>query len=210
MRLLNQIILAALFAVKIVVGCLFIYQVGFELVPLERAAIASEVATNAEGAERPAHNQSGATEPQKHGIGAGPSTKTQEDAIEDEELDLDFLIQKMAQLEKREERIEKERKALLAIQNDINGKIATLSQLRDEIRAEIERKKTFDESRLRHIVKAYSAMKPQKAASLIEKLDLDFAVELLSNMKGDVVGNILSFIDTQKAATISEELARRQ
>ncbi len=50
----------------------------------------------------------------------------------------------------------------------------------------------------------------QKAARLIEKLDIDLAIELLSNMKGDIVGDIFSFLDVQKAATISEELARKR
>jgi len=53
-------------------------------------------------------------------------------------------------------------------------------------------------------------MKPRKAASLIERLNMDFSVELLSKMKGDVVGNILSFVDIEKAARISEQLAKRK
>lgn len=212
MRLLNQIIVASLFIVKIVVGSLFIYQIGFDSLPLEGSAIASELKRNPDGIERPPRNQSRSSAPQEHTTGANSRAAAEEGEpfVEEEELDLDFLRQKKAQLEKREEEIEKRRNALLAIQDDINRKIATLTQLRDEIRAEMERKKTFDEGRLRHIIKAYSAMKPQKAASLIEKLDIDFAIELLSNMKGDVVGGILSFLDTQKAAKISEELARRE
>ena len=71
-------------------------------------------------------------------------------------------------------------------------------------------KKTVQEQKLKHLIKAYSAMKPQKAASLIEKLEITFAIELLSKMKGDAVGNILSFIEIDKAAKISERLAKRK
>ena len=88
----------------------------------------------------------------------------------------------------------------MAIQEDINNKIAIINQLRNEIRAEMDRKKAVQEKNLRHLKKIYSSMKPQKAASLIEKLDRSFAVELLSSLKGDVVGKILSFVDTEKAA----------
>ncbi len=98
----------------------------------------------------------------------------------------------------------------MAIQAEINTKIAVLTQLRNEIRAQMARKKTIEEKKIRHLIKAYSAMKPQKAASLIEKLEIAFATELLSNMKGDVAGNILSFVDVEKAARISEGLAKRQ
>jgi flagellar motility protein MotE (MotC chaperone) len=63
---------------------------------------------------------------------------------------------------------------------------------------------------MRHLIKAYSAMKPQKAASLVENLDTTFAIELLSKMKGEVVGDILSFVKVEKAARISQGLARRK
>jgi flagellar motility protein MotE (MotC chaperone) len=53
-------------------------------------------------------------------------------------------------------------------------------------------------------------MKPQKAASLVEKLDMGFAVELLSKMKGEAVGKILSAVNTEKAARISEKLAEKK
>jgi len=45
---------------------------------------------------------------------------------------------------------------------------------------------------------------------LIEKLDKNLAIELLANMKGDAVGKILSYVDTGKAAAISEGLVRRE
>ena len=55
----------------------------------------------------------------------------------------------------------------------------------------------------------YSAMKPVKAASLIEKLDIRLAIKLLSRMKGDTVGGILSFVDVERAAKISEGLIKK-
>ena len=81
---------------------------------------------------------------------------------------------------------------------------------RDEIRSQMAVQEEVADKKLKHLIKAYSTMKPQKAATLIEKLDMKFAIELLSNMKGDAVGNILSFVDTERAARISEQLARRE
>ena len=98
----------------------------------------------------------------------------------------------------------------MAIQDDINEKIAKLEQLRNEIRSHMETKRSFEEQKLKHLVKAYSAMKPQAAANVIEKLDLVFAVEILSRMQGDTVGGILSFVDKEKAAKISESLAKQK
>ncbi len=97
----------------------------------------------------------------------------------------------------------------MAIQEEINKKIESLTLLRNEIRTQMNQKKSMENAKLRHLIKAYSAMKPQKAATLIEKLDINFAIELLSKMKGDAVGSILTFVEVGKAAKISEGLAKR-
>jgi flagellar motility protein MotE (MotC chaperone) len=52
-------------------------------------------------------------------------------------------------------------------------------------------------------------MKPKHAASLIEKMDTRLAIRLFSEMKGEVVGEILSYVKTEKAAEISEGLLQK-
>jgi len=208
MRLLTQIFLASLIIVKIVLGSFFIYLVELDPLFLEVDAIASEeVQKDPEGIaepvrHRPALRDSGEAGGEDEGIG------------EEEKIDLNFLLQKKAELKKQEEELAKKRAELMAelmaIQEEIKSKIAILTKLRNEIVAEMAKKKIFEEKKLKHLIKAYSAMKPRKAASLIERLNMDFSVELLSKMKGDVVGNILSFVDTEKAARISEHLAKRK
>jgi flagellar motility protein MotE (MotC chaperone) len=127
-----------------------------------------------------------------------------------ETIDLNYLIKKKAELEREEERLEKERAELMTIKEDLNNKIATLTQLRNEMRAMMDRRQAAEGQRIKKLIKAYSAMKPQKAANLIEKLEIGFAIELLSNMKGEVVGEILSFVDTEKGARISEALGKKR
>lgn len=104
--------------------------------------------------------------------------------------------------------LEKKKAELLAIQADINRKIDTLRKLRSEIRAHAAKRDAIEKGKLKHLIKVYATMKPQKAATLVEKLDLSFATQLLSRMKGDSVGNILSFVETEKAARISQELIK--
>ena len=233
MKLLTQIFLASLIIIKIVMGSLFIYQIGFDPLIPEGSAIASEPQKDSEETKEHAaplqntilHSGAPAGPPAKpvrqqqvEGMPGGQGDAARErqvgvedePCVEEEKIDLDFLRERKAELVKREEELERKKTALLDIQEDINEKIAILTRLRNEIRAEMARKTTFKEQRLKHVIKAYSAMKPQKAASLIEKLDMDFAIELLSKMKGDIVGNILSFLDSKKAAKISEKLAKRK
>ena len=112
-------------------------------------------------------------------------------------------------LKEKERYLEKRERQLVALQSEINDKIDILTRLRNEIRAEIAKKKTDEEKKIRHLIKIYSAMKPMKAAGLLEKIDIKLAIELLSKMKGDTVGSILSFVDVEKAAKISEGLLKK-
>ncbi len=187
MKLQIQILLAFLVVIKLVLGSIFMYHTGWSPSLLETDAIAAEIETNSE------------TAPKEDKV-IPPQAK----------IDLNFLAQKSAELEAKEKMLIQKKAALMAIQKDLNTKIATLTQLRSEIRAEVARKKTVDQQKLKHLIKAFSAMKPQSAASLIEKLDPHLVVELLSKMKGDAVGKILSFVKVEKAAQISEGLARQK
>jgi len=200
-----HILLAALITVKILLGSLFIYGVKLDPLFFEGDAIAAEEAQ--QDPEGMANEGENIVEAQQDPEGMANEG---ENIIEEEKIDLNFLLKKKAELKREEEELARKRAELMAIQEELNNKFAILTQLRNEIKAEMARKKTVEEKKLKHLIKAYSAMKPQKAASLIEKLDMRFAIELLSRMKGDVVGNILTFVDIEKAAKISEQLATRK
>lgn len=183
-----QILLALLIIVKIVLGTIFMYQAGVFPLFGDANAFAAEQKKDAEKAEL---------------------KNEKNEAKAEETIDLKLLIQQKAKFEKEKKRIAKRKVELLAIQDDLNKKIATLTKLRDEIRAEKAKKKAAEEKQFKHLIKVYSAMKPQNAASLIEKLDMKLAIELLSKMKGDDVGKILTFVKIEKAAKISEGLVKR-
>ena len=210
MKLLTQIFLASLIIIKIMIGSIFIYLIEPGTFFIDTNAIASEPKKHTESAARHA-TQLSTTASQGNGKQTDPGKAGRMDKNNDKEaiIDLKFLMKKKVELKAKEGEIAKNKAELKSIQEDITKKIEALKKLRDEIRAEMTKKKTAQEKRLKHLIKAYSAMKPQKAASLIEKLELGFAIELLSKMKGDAVGNILSFVDVEKAAKISQGLVKR-
>ena len=186
-KLSTQILLTFLIAVKLILGSVLLYQVGLGSIFMETDAIAAVIQKDtAEAAEEDAQ------------VG------------KKDELDLKLLNIKKTALAAEEKRIAVKKAELVAIQKELNNKLEKLTQLRNEIRSEIAGKKATEAKKLKHLIKIYSAMKPQSAAVLIEKLDKNLAVELLSNMKGDAVGKILSYVDTGKAAAISEGLVRRE
>jgi flagellar motility protein MotE (MotC chaperone) len=186
MKLFTLIFLASLILVKVLLGSVFMYQLKADPLGLEGHAIASELPENSE------------VKPKE---GGNPA--------KNQEFDMDLLLRKQTDLQHQEEELAKKKVELMAIQEEINRKIESLTRLRNEIRSQVNQKKSMEDAKLRHLIKAYSAMKPQKAATLIEKLDINFAIELLSKMKGDTVGNILTWVEVGKAAKISEGLAKR-
>jgi flagellar motility protein MotE (MotC chaperone) len=185
MKKRTQILLSLLIVVKISLGSILLYQSGLPLFGTSNA-LASE---------------------QKKNTVTTPVKNEKKDTKET--IDLKFLIQRKAQFEKEEKRIAEKKSELLVIQDDINKKIAELTKLRDEIKQEKAQKKAVEEQQFKHLIKIYSAMKPQNAADLIDKLDIKLAIELLSRMKGDDVGKILSFVKIEKAAKISEGLIKQ-
>jgi flagellar motility protein MotE (MotC chaperone) len=185
MKRFNPVFLGCLIAAKIGVAALLLCWQEGQGFFMQKQAMASE---DEQRAETPFQNQTGT------------------DGAESSELKALLRIKK--EIEQEKEGIRQERIEVLAIQDEIEKKLAELSRLRDEIRAQMETKKFVEEQRMKHLVKAYSAMKPQIAAGLIEKLELPFAVEMLSRMQGDTVGSILSFVDKEKAARICQGLVK--
>jgi flagellar motility protein MotE (MotC chaperone) len=201
-----QTLLATLIIGKIVLGSIFLYQMEFAPLFTETIAIASEVQkepkepTKDDGKE-PTRDLSALSDPVNR-TGTGHSGG-------EETINLSFLKKKKAEIKVKEKYLEKRELQLVALQEEINKKVESLTRLRDEIKAEMAEKRTDEEQKLKHLIKIYSAMKPPRAASLIEKLDIALAIELLSKMKGEIVGNILSFVEVGKAAKISEGLLKK-
>jgi flagellar motility protein MotE (MotC chaperone) len=117
-----------------------------------------------------------------------------------------FLAEERALLAEREAYLERKEARLLELQEEISEKIEALTQLRENILTAVDQRNEIHEAEVRHLIKIYSTMKPQKVAQLIEKLDLALVTELFSRMKGDVVGDILSFVDTETGARITQGL----
>lgn len=187
MKSKTQIILAALIAVKIFIGLVFIFQIEIGSIFSGNSAIASEPRKEAED-----------------------KSKIASSSIDTEKLNLNFVVQKMELLKKREQELEKRKAELLSFQVEIDKKIEDLSKLRNEIKSQMATKETIAKQKIRHLIKVYSAMKPQSAAGLIEKQHKAFAIEMLAHMKGETVGKILTYVEKGKAALLIEGLARRK
>jgi flagellar motility protein MotE (MotC chaperone) len=128
------------------------------------------------------------------------------------------LEEKKIMIDKQQKSIEQERKELDKFKEQIEEKIESLTALKNQIEEDLallERKKTQKElekeaeyeGKIGRLVKMYAGMKPKNAAQIVDKMDLEVAQEIFIRMREASASEILAFVDSEKAAKISERLA---
>jgi len=128
---------------------------------------------------------------------------------QDRGIRLKALEAKRLQIEQERRLLQEEQKQLTALKQEINQKLSRLTKVQDAIQARIAEQQTRHDKRIKHLIKIYTTMPPKKAATLIEKLDMEVIIALFSRMKGEKVGQILPYVVPDKAARIVEKLARQ-
>jgi flagellar motility protein MotE (MotC chaperone) len=124
-------------------------------------------------------------------------------SLQERQARLEALEVKERQLAEREE-------GLRLVQQQIEAQVAALTMLRQEIEELLAEKEAFEAQRLEHLVKVYEGMRAAEAASLVERLNEETAVQLFFRMKDKKVGKILEAIKPDVAARLSERLAAMQ
>jgi flagellar motility protein MotE (MotC chaperone) len=110
------------------------------------------------------------------------------------------LLQKERALESRE-------RELKLLEKRIEEQMNALNQLSSEVEEKLNRISAIQDERVKLLVKAYSEMRPAKAAQLLINMDKEMAVKILSQLKSNQVASILSAMPPEKAATLAEALS---
>ncbi|MFO7494430.1 MAG: hypothetical protein R6X05_02200 [Desulfobacterales bacterium] len=141
-------------------------------------------------------------------------------AAEAVKLTLLSLEEKRLEIEKEKERLAEQQARLESLKDELTLKIDELARIRQEVEASLAVKekqeeekvrlvREQEEAKLKHLVKVYSSMKPKNAAALIDKLDMEVVLQLFSQMKGEQIGQILTYVSLDRAALVSERLAHK-
>lgn len=119
------------------------------------------------------------------------------------------LEQREAELRKREEAVRQKEEYLSKLEQETEKKLKELIGIQKEIQAYRAEKEEAQNGKIRSLAKIYGTMKPKEAAKLLENLDDQLVVSVISTMTPDEAGNILGNMDIKKAAKISESLSHR-
>ncbi|MCC6955060.1 MAG: hypothetical protein IT290_13160, partial [Deltaproteobacteria bacterium] len=123
----------------------------------------------------------------------------------------------LLELDSRRVQLEQKKEALDRRELDLRNQSQVLSERLAELRSLTakmsEAKKEKDhryQTRLEQLANVYGAMSPEEAAGLVSRLEDDTAIELLQRMPEKRMGQILSFMDKDRAVDLTKILTDRQ
>ncbi len=135
-------------------------------------------------------------------VWAGESSYSDQQLIQMSEI----LHNKEKALQEKESLLREKEQRLIVLQKELQKQakdIELLRQRAEKVLAEFQALKDEDLSRL---VDVFSAMKPDAAAPLMEKLDLPYAVEVILRMQPRKAAKLLSAVNAERAAAISRSI----
>lgn len=120
------------------------------------------------------------------------------------------LSEEWQTLRRRQEEVQRREQTLQALERELDAKLNRLQELETRIQTMLEEADVLKDRKIRHLVDVYSNMKPKEAAAALAALEEPVAVKILSGMRGRNAGEILSFVNAEKAAKLTEALTRMQ
>ena len=109
-------------------------------------------------------------------------------------------------IRQKEERLKTREMEIKELEKQLQEKIKRLEAIEASIKNDLNSYKVINGDRIKQLVKIYSSMKPNAAATLMNNIEADVAVQVFIGMKGDIAGSILSYMEPIKAAGITQKL----
>ncbi len=112
-------------------------------------------------------------------------------------------------LDERTKTLDERQKSIAEAETDIAKRIDELEVLRSQIQSRLDQEDSIKNKKIKRLTAVYSSMKPEKAALVITRLELDTIIKMFSRMDEKKVGKILSFLPPENAVTITQALSRQ-
>jgi flagellar motility protein MotE (MotC chaperone) len=186
----------------------------FRLLPVLTGACGLLFAIKAVGISEYAYAQ--ATAAPAAASAPADAPKPKHDIVEDKESSsssevdlLTNLSKRRTELDARETGLTMRENLIAAAEKRVDGKIAALKELQDQIQKLVAQRDTEQEKQIAALVKTYSAMKPADAARIFDGLNDDILVPVASAMKPDVLAPVLAKMQAEAAQKLTVKLANR-
>lgn len=141
---------------------------------------------------------------------AGEDFLSGENALNQSELDvLQMLRGRRVELDTRAERLDLREKMVLAAEHALESHIQDWKQLKVAVEASLEKYNTKRDGKLQTLATYYEKMKAKDAARVFNALELPYLIDIVERMKVAKVADIIGKMDTERAKTLTMELARQ-
>lgn len=114
---------------------------------------------------------------------------------------------RQVELDRRERALLERERAHLEIEKLVEAQLEEVAEQRRLMERRIESWEATRGERIRQLAKIYAAMKPAKAARLLEGLEANLATQVLRNMKHKQSAAILEKIESGRALAVSRKVA---
>jgi len=123
---------------------------------------------------------------------------------------LQSLSKRRRDLEQREKQIITQEALLSVTEEKVEKKIQQLHSLRKELEDLLGKQSNIQESRMRSLVKIYGNMKPKDAARIMNTLEMDVLLNVLSRMSERKSAPIMANMDPERAREVTLEIAKQR
>ena len=123
---------------------------------------------------------------------------------------IETIENKNRELKKREEELRLKEVRLEALEAKVRKDLEKIEESISESKEQIGIQDEKTKKNVEALIKVYSSMKPEEAANLVEAIDEDLALKIVSGMKSKIAGQVLSKLDVKVAKRISEKLAGKR
>jgi|GEM_PF-587547 flagellar motility protein MotE (MotC chaperone) len=123
---------------------------------------------------------------------------------------IETIEKKNRELKRREEELRIKELRIKAIEAKVSKDLDKIEKGISESKQQLEIQDEKIKNNVESLIKVYSSMKPEEAASLIEAIDDDLALRIVAGMKSKIAGKVLSKLDVKVAKRISETLAGKK
>ncbi len=132
------------------------------------------------------------------------NTEATEESAQKKPQDIDEADWKI--LKKREKELAEKERRLESLETQLKLQLAEIEKRNGQLRRLLADVHSVESERMQKLIKAYANMKAKSAAAVLETMSQDLAVKILAGLGGRQAGEILGFIETRKAAVLSEAL----
>jgi hypothetical protein len=110
---------------------------------------------------------------------------------------------------KQQELVRREQDVLM-LKQQMESRLQELQSAEKKVQGMIKEAHGVHDQKIRHLISAYTNMKPKQAAQALESLDERLAVRILAGMNPKQAGEVLTYANPKTVAKLSELLARMQ